>query len=119
MTQLKAILIAAALAVCVALGAGVVWVCTRDTIHQQEQAIADLTAQVAAQKVANAALLSQSSTRATRNAATSARTKERSNALDQALAANPTWAAERVPVDVSAALGVFPSADQTKPASGP
>lgn len=119
MTQLKMYLIAAALAVCVALGGGVVWVFTRDTVHRLEQANADLTAQVAAQKVANAALLSQSATRATRNAATAARTQGRQNALDSSVTSNATWAAQNVPVDVAAALGVFPTADAAKPASGP
>lgn len=119
MTRLKAALIALALSLAVALGASVVWVVTRDTIHQQEGTIADLTAVVKAQKIANAALLSQSAVRATRNAATAARTKERTDALDTALKANPTWAAQRVPDDVAAALGVRSTPAETKPASGP
>jgi len=119
MTQFKVYLIAGLLAVAVAVGAGVSWVFTRDTLHRQEQAILDLTAQVKAERAARTALLAQSSTRAARNAVTAAQTKERTDALNQALAANPTWAAQRVPVDVAAALGVLPSADEAKPASGP
>lgn len=119
MTRLKAALIALALGLAVALGASVVWVVTRDTIHRQEGAIADLTATVKAQKIANAALLSQSEVRATRNAATAARTKERTDALNTALKANGPWAAQRVPDDVAAALGVYGPAGGTKPASGP
>jgi len=119
MTGIKPYLIAAALCLCTLLGGSVVWVYTRDTLHRLQDANTALSGQVKALRVANTALLSQSETRAARNAATAARTKERSDALDNALKANPTWAAQRVPDDVAAALGVYGPASSAEPASGP
>lgn len=117
--EIKAILTAVAIAVCVALGGSVVWVFTRDTIHRQESAIADLTADNSALTIANKALQAQSATRASRNAATAATTKARNESIDTALTGAAAWGAERVPDGVAAALGVYPSSGTASGTASP
>lgn len=114
---LKQYLIIGALSAAALFGGWLVYQTLSEELAVQRATIDAQAAEIRTMKIVSDADRKASQARDTAQKQAVKKLKESNAKLNTALEANPAWADDNVPCDVSAALGVFDPACESKPAS--